>query len=44
MSLEQKTAIIDLYTDQREQLGDDTDTCKNWDEKTLKDVVEAHQK
>ncbi|KAM3141681.1 hypothetical protein pb186bvf_006286 [Paramecium bursaria] len=44
MSLEQKTAIIDLYTDQREQLGDDVDTCKNWDEKTLKDVVEAHQK
>lgn len=45
MSLEQKAEILDLYTDQREQLGDDdVDTCVNWDEKTLRDVVEANQK
>ncbi|CAD8053571.1 unnamed protein product [Paramecium sonneborni] len=44
MSLEQKTAILDLYTDQREQLGDEWDTCQNWDEKTLKDIVEANEK
>ncbi|CAD8135257.1 unnamed protein product [Paramecium pentaurelia] len=44
MSLEQKTAILDLYTDQRVQLGDEWDTCQNWDEKTLKDIVEANEK
>ncbi|CAD8138989.1 unnamed protein product [Paramecium octaurelia] len=44
MSLEQKTAILDLYTDQREQMGDEWDSCQNWDEKTLKDIVEANEK
>ncbi|CAK85390.1 unnamed protein product (macronuclear) [Paramecium tetraurelia] len=44
MSLEQKTAMLDLYTDQREQMGDEWDSCQNWDEKTLKDIVEANEK
>ncbi|CAD8141884.1 unnamed protein product [Paramecium pentaurelia] len=44
MSLEQKTAILDLYTDQRQQLTDEWDTCQTWDEKTLKDVIEANEK
>jgi len=25
-------------------MGDEWDTCNNWDEKTLKDVVEANAK
>lgn len=35
--------MLDLYTDQRDQLGDDIDSCHNWDDKTFKDIVEANQ-
>ena len=46
MSLENKAEILDVYTDQRQQLfgggEDDPDNCSNWDEKTLKDVIEAN--
>ena len=44
MSLENKAEILDVYTDQREQMfgDDDLDSCANWDEKTLKDVIEAN--
>jgi hypothetical protein len=47
MSLEQKAEILDIYTDQRSQIygeDNDVDTCADWDEKTLRDVVEANQK
>lgn len=45
MSLESKAEILDIYTEQREQIyEDDIDNCNNWDEKTLKDVVEANAK
>lgn len=43
MSLEQKAEVLDVYTDQREQMGDeDTENSATWDEKTLNDVVEAN--